>query len=58
LYKNEENLGVVQTRNRLLENVSNDSKYIAIIDADDVAKNDRLEKQYYFLEKNSDYSIV
>jgi len=58
LYRNEENLGVVKTRNKLLEKVSKDSNYIAIIDADDVAKNNRLEKEYDFLEKNSDYSVV
>lgn len=34
------------------------SKYIAIIDSDDIAKPNRLEKQFIFLEKNKEYSIV
>ncbi|MFK7779968.1 MAG: glycosyltransferase [Candidatus Gracilibacteria bacterium] len=58
LYKNEKNIGVVKTRNKLLEKVSDKSNYIAIIDADDIARNDRLEKEYNFLENNEDYSIV
>ena len=58
LYKNEENIWVVKTRNRLFKKISKDSIYIAILDADDVARNDRLEKQFNFLENNLDYSIL
>lgn len=58
LFKNENNIWVVKTRNKLLDKISKDSKYIAIIDADDLARNDRLEKEYNFLESNLDYSIV
>ena len=58
LYKNEKNIWVVKTRNRLFKKISKDSIYIAILDADDVAINYRLKKQLNFLENNLDYSIV
>jgi len=58
LYKNEKNLWVVKTRNKLLKLVDKKSQYIAIIDSDDVAKPERLAKQIEFLEKNLDYAVV
>jgi hypothetical protein len=38
--------------------MNHNSKYIAIMDADDIAMPTRLKKQYDFLEKNKSYSIV
>ena len=58
LYKNKQNLWVVKTRNILLEKVSEDSEYIAIIDADDIAYPERMKKQIGFLENNKDISIL
>ena len=58
LFRNKENIWVVKTRNVLFKKINSNSKYIAIIDADDIALNNRLEKQYNFLENNLDYSLV
>ncbi|UFX82761.1 glycosyltransferase family 2 protein [Candidatus Absconditicoccus praedator] len=58
LIQNPENIGVVKTRNKLFSKVSPESKYIAIIDSDDIAEPDRLQKQFDFLEENNEYSIV
>lgn len=58
VFQNRNNIGVVKTRNKLLRLTSKSSKYIAIIDADDIAMNQRLEKQINFLEKNNTYSII
>ena len=58
LYKNEKNIWVVKTRNKLLEAVRDDTKYIAIIDADDISYPERLEKQVEFLEDNPDISLL
>ncbi len=58
LYKNKQNLWVVKTRNVLLDKISSDSKYIAIIDADDIAYPERMRKQIDFLEANSYISII
>lgn len=58
LYKNEKNIWVVRTRNELFKKVSKDSSYIAILDADDISKPNRLKKQYDYLEQNTDISII
>ncbi len=57
-YRNKKNLGVVKTRNKMLDLINHNSKYIAMIDSDDIAKPERLDKQIKFLEKNTDYAIV
>ncbi len=57
-YKNDVNFGIVKTRNKLLGLVSENSKYIAIFDSDDISTKNRLEKQVSFLEKNLDFGIV
>ena len=51
--ENDNNMGVLRTRNRALEFANGD--YIAWLDADDVAAPDKLEKQVAFLEANPDY---
>ena len=58
LIQNPENIWVVKTRNKLFSKVSPESKYIAILDADDIAQPDRLQKQFDFLDQNDEYSIV
>ena len=56
LMKNRENLGLPKSLNKALE-ISN-GKYIARMDADDVASKDRLKKQYDFLAQNKDIGVV
>jgi glycosyltransferase involved in cell wall biosynthesis len=51
--ENSENSGIVYTRNHCLRYAT--GKYIAILDADDIALPTRLEKQVEFLESHSDY---
>ena len=55
-YKNEQNLGVSKTRNRLLELAQ--GEYCAWQDADDISLPERLEKQVQFLDENREISIV
>ena len=55
-YKNETNLGITKTRNKLLSLA--EGKYIAICDHDDISVPERFEKEYNFLEQNPKYSIV
>ncbi len=52
----EKNLGRAGARNKGLKIAK--GKYIAILDADDIALPKRLEKQYDFLEKNKDIFLV
>lgn len=53
IIKNTNNLGLTKSLNRALEKST--CKYIARMDADDIAMPQRFEKQLEFLEKNSDY---
>ena len=55
-YKNETNLGVGKTRNKLLDLAT--GEYIAFQDADDISDSTRLEKQVQFLDTNPDFSGV
>ncbi len=57
-FKNNENLHVVNTRNKGFQLSSNESKYFAIIDSDDISLPNRLEEQISFLESNKEYGIV
>lgn len=50
IISNDKNMGLPYTRNRAL--VEAKGKYIAFIDSDDIAKSNRLEMQYHFLEQN------
>lgn len=58
LYRNKQNLWVVKTRNILLSKVSQDIKYIAIIDADDIADLKRMKKQIDYLKSHIDISFL
>ena len=50
------NRGLTKSLNFLIKQSKN--HYIARMDADDISYKDRLKNQYYFLKKNSNYSLV
>jgi len=56
VFKNEKNMGVVESRNRLI-NLST-GKYIVWIDSDDIALPKRISEQVKFLNKNPDVGLV
>ena len=53
---NQENTGLTKTLNKGLSMAQ--GEYIARMDSDDMALPDRLEKQNYFLDKNSNVAVV
>jgi len=53
---NDENLGLAASLNKGIS--ASSGKYIARMDADDVAYKERLERQVSFLEKNKDVDIL
>lgn len=55
-FKNETNLGLPKTRNKLLDLAT--GEYIAYMDSDDISDKTRLEKQIFFLENNPNIDIV
>ena len=55
-YKNERNLGISATRNRLMEMAT--GEYWAVMDNDDISLPQRFEKQVAFLDRNLDVAIV
>jgi len=55
-FKNESNLGICRTLNHALTLAQGD--YIARMDADDIAMEDRIRLQVEFLESNPDCSLV
>ncbi len=55
-FKNSKNRGVFYSRNYGIENSS--GRYIALMDADDIAYSDRLEMQIEYLENHSDVGAV
>ena len=56
--RNERNLGIVATRNRMLAEVHPQARYLAVLDSDDVCLPGRLRKQVDFLERNPDHAAV
>lgn len=56
--RNERNMGIARTRNRLLGSLPDDCRYIALMDADDVCLPDRLERQLAFLESHPEVGGV
>lgn len=56
VFQNEQNKGVVYSRNLGLKKA--EGSYIALMDADDIAPDDRLKISYEFLEHNSEYTCV
>lgn len=55
-YKNDANRGVVYTRNRLFS--LTEAPYVAIADADDACRPQRLQRQLEFLQKHPDIGVV
>lgn len=53
---NEENLGIAKSRNKGINQAQGD--YIALMDDDDIAPLDRLEKEVNFLDCHSEYDVV
>jgi glycosyltransferase involved in cell wall biosynthesis len=53
--ENPGNRGIVYSRNRILTAAK--GKYIAVLDSDDIALPNRLEKQVEFLENNTEYGM-
>lgn len=56
VFQNSQNKGVVYSRNLGIQKAV--GSYIALMDADDIAPDDRLEKSYHFLEQHSEYACV
>ena len=56
LIRNEKNVGLAGTLNNCLNYA--DGEYIARMDADDIAEDNRFSEQCYFLDTNKDYSLV
>lgn len=54
--KNEKNLGISASRNKLLDLAS--GEYIAVFDHDDISLPQRLEKEVAFLDSNPDFGVV
>ncbi|MAQ02548.1 MAG: hypothetical protein CL586_10700 [Alteromonadaceae bacterium] len=54
--EHDKNKGIIRARNRLLDEAS--GQYLAWMDADDIAREDRLEKQVAFLEAKQNYAAV
>ena len=54
--KNEQNMGITPSRNRLLKMAR--GEYIAIFDHDDISMPERLEKQVEYLDKNPHVGVV
>lgn len=52
LLDNPQNIGIVGTRNRLLAELSTETKFVAWIDADDVCFPDRFQRQVDFLNEH------
>ncbi len=56
VFYNDGNKGIVYSRNR--GTTATRGRYIAPFDADDIARNDKFEKQLQFLERNPDYGMI
>ncbi len=54
--KNEKNLGITPTRNKLIE--ASKGEYLAIMDHDDVSNKERFAKQVAYLDSNLDVGVV
>src|SRR6056297_178877 len=55
-FKNEKNIGLVKSLNKGLEKMK--GEYIARMDADDICKPTRFEKQVNFLNKNHEVGVL
>lgn len=55
-FKNERNLGISPSRNKLVELAQ--GEFLAVIDHDDISVKERFEKQVAFLETNKEVGVV
>ena len=55
-FKNEQNLGISATRNKLLDLAQGD--YVAMFDHDDISVSTRLQKEVEYLDKNPEVGVV
>lgn len=55
-FKNEQNMGISASRNKLLSLAQGD--YLAICDHDDISRKDRFEKQADYLDKHPEVGVV
>ena len=58
VFRQPSNQGIVAARNRAFREARSDSRYFAILDADDVALPDRLARQVAYLEAHPDHALV
>lgn len=58
ILRNERNLGLARTLNRLMTEVNEESEFVAMAEQDDFYYTHRLEKQVEFLVQNPDYGLV
>lgn len=58
IYRNEKNLGLGRTLNKLVYHTSPKAIYIAMAEQDDFYYPERLQKQYDYLEANADCGLV
>ncbi|MDR0950801.1 MAG: glycosyltransferase [Candidatus Ancillula sp.] len=58
LIQNETNLGVVKSTNRAIDNLNSSAKYVAIMDADDVAKPTRIQEEVRIMEENQNFAAL
>jgi len=57
-FRNDENLNIVKTRNRLFNLADSKAEYYAIFDSDDLSMENRLEEEVIFLEENMEYGAI
>lgn len=55
-FKNEKNLGISETRNKLLDLAT--GEYLAVMDHDDISLPDRFQKQVDYLDNNPEVGVV
>lgn len=58
IFRNEENLSIVPTRNRAFREAHPASEYFAVLDSDDVCLPDRLRAQVAFLDAHRGHAVV
>lgn len=58
IFKNNKNLGIAPTLNKLIKLSNPKSTYVAMAEQDDLYYSYRLETQKYFLDSNSDFGMV
>lgn len=57
-FRNDGNLGIVATRNRAFAEASDQARYFAVLDSDDVCMPERIAHQVAFMEAHPQHAIV